>query len=185
MQYNVNVAFIGFMGVGKTSVGSLLAKKLGYTFMDSDILIQNREGKSIEEIFSSFGEAYFRSLENKIITEISYQENTVIATGGGIVLNPDNIKTLKSTSVIVLLKAHPKTILRNLLNDSSNDSQRPLLKDCDVLKKIEDLINKRTELYNCYDYVINIDHLNIEQVVEKTINNLSIVLPKRFSYITA
>lgn len=99
----MNIALIGFMGSGKTTVGELLAKKLQMQFVETDEEIVKREGKSIPDIFSEKGEPYFRDIEKKVIAEVSANDNQIISCGGGVVLNKENIIELKKNSVVILL----------------------------------------------------------------------------------
>lgn len=139
-----NIIMVGFMGCGKTTVGRIVAKKLGYEFFDTDKYIEQKEGMSITEIFDLKGEPYFRSLELKVAEEISHSENKVIGTGGGMVKNPEIMRLLKMNGIAVYLKATPKKIAYNLRNDNS----RPLLMGENKLAKIEAILAEREGLYN-------------------------------------
>src|SRR3990170_4632253 len=103
-DFRVNIILTGFMGSGKTEVGKRLAKRLGYTFMDTDLLIEEKTGKSISDIFSKDGELFFRDIETLILTELSGINEHVISTGGGIVTKKENILLLKKTGFIIWLK---------------------------------------------------------------------------------
>jgi shikimate kinase len=120
-----SLALVGFMGAGKTAVGKVLAKRLGKEFVELDLLIEQRTGKSIAEIFQQEGEVAFRELEIEITKEVSRYRNLVIACGGGIVLNRINIDRLKNESIIVYLTAPPRVLLRRV---SGSEEERPLLK---------------------------------------------------------
>jgi shikimate kinase (EC 2.7.1.71) len=97
------IFLVGFMCSGKSTVGKLLADKLGYTFWDIDQVIEEREGKSIEEIFKSKGEEYFRSLERKVLEEFLGKERIVVSTGGGLGANPTAMEKMKSAGLVVWL----------------------------------------------------------------------------------
>ncbi|MDD5039459.1 MAG: shikimate kinase, partial [Dehalococcoidales bacterium] len=118
-----NIALIGFMGTGKTAVGQLLAKKLKMKFIEMDWLIAQKAGKSIPDIFRD-GEIAFREREIEVTKEIAGEKNSVIACGGGIVLNKINIDRLKEGAIIVYLTASPRVILKRT---SSEQGKRPLL----------------------------------------------------------
>jgi len=120
-----SIALIGFMGAGKTAVGKVLAKRLRKEFVELDLLIEQRAGKSIPEIFQQEGEVAFRELEIAVTKEVSRHKNLVIACGGGIVLNRINIDRLKNESIIVYLTASPRVLLRRV---SGSEDERPLLK---------------------------------------------------------
>ena len=96
-----NIYLCGFMGCGKSHIGRLLAKMLGCTFADLDKYIEEKEGRSIPDIFANEGEAYFRTLESRCIKEMP--ENSVVATGGGAIINPDTAKTAREKGIVVFL----------------------------------------------------------------------------------
>src|SRR2546426_203506 len=105
-----NLALIGFMGTGKSSVGRLVAEQLHFTFLDTDDLIESRTGKSINDIFAQQGEATFRELECQVVAELASHTKTVIATGGGLPVNPANLDSLKDHALVVCLWASPEKI---------------------------------------------------------------------------
>lgn len=163
-----NIALIGLMGVGKTSVGKLLSKKINYSFIDTDEYIQNEHLMTINEIFKTYGEEQFREFEHNIIKNIYNIKNTVIATGGGIVLNHKNVEVLRKTCFIILLQASPDFIFSNI----SNCKERPLLNTGDQYQKICQLIEQREKYYKIYDYKLDVDNLLIEQVVDEIMDIL-------------
>lgn len=139
-----NIALIGFMGSGKTTVGRLLAKQLDMKFVDTDKVIASREKKSISDIFQEYGEQYFREKEREIILEESTKNNVVISTGGGSVLDNENMKHLQNTCFVVYLDASVACIYDRV----KNAKHRPLLQNIpDLEEYIEDLLNKRRFLY--------------------------------------
>lgn len=139
-----NIALIGFMGSGKTTVGRQLAKALEMKFIDIDKMISMKEKKTIPEIFQEKGELYFRNLEREIIEEESRENNIVIATGGGAIVDNENIKNLKKSSYVVYLN----TSLECIYERVKNGRNRPLLNDVeDLLGTIEELHSKRAWLY--------------------------------------
>lgn len=135
------IYLIGLMGAGKTTVGLELATELGVTVIDMDAEIIKQQGKSINDIFAQEGEAFFRELEAKLIEEIP-QEDVIITTGGGIVINEANREWMKAHGFVVFLDAKPLDILERLKNDQS----RPLLKE-DKQTALFDLYKKRLPLY--------------------------------------
>ena len=141
----MRIYLIGFMCSGKTTVGSLLASRLNYSFIDLDEEIEKREGLSIPEIFSKKGEAYFRSLELETLKEISKRDNLVISTGGGLGANPEALEFMKKKGKTVWIDIDFNTFLERC----SGDINRPLLrKPVDELKK---LFEKRKEIYKLAD----------------------------------
>ena len=105
-----NLALIGFMATGKSSVGQLVAAPLAYRFVDTDALIEARLGKTISEIFAQEGEARFRECEQQLVSEMNHWTQTVIATGGGLAAHANNLSSLKQHALVVCLWASPKTI---------------------------------------------------------------------------
>lgn len=118
-----NVILIGLSGSGKTTVGEALAKRLGWTFADTDHMIEAAAGQPVSEIFRDFGEPEFRRRETEAVKAVTAMKRTVVSTGGGVVLNPDNVQMLRGCGWLVHLDRHPDSILNGL--DVSN---RPLLK---------------------------------------------------------
>lgn len=148
-----NIALIGFMGAGKSTVGKLLAEKLNYNFIDTDELIQMKSGKSIAEIFKQEGEMAFRELEIQVIREIATAKNTVIACGGGVPLNQINIDRLKQSSIVVFLNTNRDIILQRI---STDNQTRPLLAESNY-EQFCRLFQARKSLYQAVaDIVINI-----------------------------
>ena len=133
------------MGTGKTTIGKLLASRLGIKFIDMDQLIEEEAGRSISEIFADFGEPYFRELENKLAIRLTDTNNTVIATGGGIVKNSDNMRWLSSNGVIIALTADVDIIVAR----TNTTGVRPLLdeKPDDRYMMISKLLRERMNLY--------------------------------------
>jgi len=165
-----NVALIGFMGTGKTAVGEALAKKLNRKFVELDLLIERKAGKSIPEIFQQDGEVAFRGLEIEATKEIAREKYLVIACGGGIVLNKINIDRLREESVIVYLTASPRIILKRVSNE---EGQRPLLEVDNPTQTIQQLLRFRKPFYErAADITINTSKLDTDSVVEQIINRL-------------
>lgn len=165
-----NVALIGFMGVGKTAVGKVLAERLNREFVELDSLIEQKAGKSIPEIFQQDGEVTFRELEIEVTKEVSRNKNLVIACGGGIVLNKINIDRLREGARIVYLTASPKVILKRVSND---EGKRPLLNATNKVSNIQELLRFRRPFYErAADIKINTSKLDINSVAEQIIMKL-------------
>lgn len=139
------------MGSGKTTVGRLLATELGYRFFDTDVLIEQVAGQSINEIFTDVGEDAFRELETKVLAELSAYTRLVIATGGGIVVRRKNWSYLHQ-GLVVWLEASIETLKTRLKGDDT----RPLLKDTDLTSKLQTLLEQRQSLYTQADLRISI-----------------------------
>lgn len=141
-----SIFMIGMMGCGKTTVGRVLAKSLGYRFFDTDALIETVAGQSINQIFATSGEAEFRQIETQVLAEISAYTRLVIATGGGIVLNRQNWSYLHH-GVVVWLDVPVEAIYQRLADDTT----RPLLQDPDPRGKLQALLEQRRSLYTQAD----------------------------------
>lgn len=142
-----NIILTGFMGTGKTTLGLLLAEKIGYHFVDTDAEIEQQIGITIAELFQTQGEAAFRRLESELVKELSKKEGLVIATGGGLVLNPNNVAELSKTGQIICLTASPEEILARV---SKQQSVRPLLQEADPQAKIIELLQQRDTVYQLF-----------------------------------
>ncbi len=158
-----NIILVGFMGTGKTAVGKELAKKLKMKFIDIDDIIEKREGMEISDIFEQKGEPYFRDVEKKVAREVSKQSNLVIAAGGGVVINEENVKNLKSNGIMICLNASPDKILER----TKRYTHRPLLNVPEPSKRVWELLAKRAQYYARADYQIDTTNLTIDEVVQK------------------
>ncbi len=147
-----NIVLTGFMASGKTVVGKALAEKLGRKFVDTDHLIEEKCKMTITEIFEKYGEEYFRKVETEVIAEVSLEKGSVIATGGGVVLNGDNIETLRKNATIVNLEPCESVIISRL---SQDDGTRPLNKGQDI-GQILDRFEKRKPFYDNCDVKVKI-----------------------------
>jgi shikimate kinase len=160
-----SIALIGFMGTGKTAVAKVLAQKLDKEFIELDAIIEKKAGRSIPEIFRRDGEIRFRELEIEAVRQIADKKNTVIACGGGIVLNKINIDHLKKESVIIYLTASPAVILKRT---SDNKNVRPLLDVTDRAQQIKSLLKFRQPLYSrAADITVDTSGLHIAAVADK------------------
>lgn len=160
-----NIYLVGFMATGKTHVGKELAKKKKWRFLDLDELIEIRQRRKISDIFAKDGEPYFRRVENKILKEVSKEKKFVVACGGGIVINPENIKIMKETGAIICLSASPEVILKR----TRSSYERPLLKVADPKKQIDLFLKLRAPYYARSDKIIDTSRLSVKEVVDKII----------------
>ncbi len=140
----INLVLTGFMGTGKSTLGQLCAERLGFEFCDSDQVMEAQAGCSIPELFRTEGEARFRQREREVIAGLSATPNLVIATGGGVVLDAENVQKLRASGLVVLLTAPPDVILQRVGNGVS----RPLLADAaDARARIVEMLSQRMPLY--------------------------------------
>jgi len=159
-----NIALIGFMGAGKSAVGRALAAAAGMDFIDLDTAIEEKAERSISQIFAGEGEPTFRRIEAAIVGDTAGRENTVIACGGGVVLDQANIEALRRNAVIIYLSAGPSILLRRVLNSRE---KRPLLQIIDPATAMDDLLKYRVPLYKAAaDLIVNTSELDIGGVVQ-------------------
>jgi len=157
------------MGAGKTTVGKALAKRLNKRFVDSDHEIEARTGATIPLIFEIEGEASFRRREAEVIRDLTAQDDIVLATGGGAVLNPDSRALLKQRGTVIYLRAS----VGNLLQRTSHDRNRPLLQKGDPRKTLEELTRVRDPLYNeVADFIIDTGRPNVQFLMQSILSQL-------------
>jgi shikimate kinase len=161
-----NLALVGFMGTGKSSVGRSLADYLHFSFVDTDELIENRANKTIAEIFAQHGEPVFRDFEKKLVAELATQERLVISTGGGLAANADNLANLKTNALVVCLWASPETIWERV----RTQSHRPLLQTPNPLEKIRELLAQREPFYKQADVLVNTERRSVKEVVQHVLH---------------
>jgi shikimate kinase len=163
-----NIVLTGFMGTGKTEVGRILSRKLGYALVDADTEIEKEQGMTITEIFKQYGEPKFREIEANVIKRLSEINNAVISTGGGAVLRQENMDNLRKNGVIVCLTASPETILKR--TSATND--RPLLQVDNPLQKIKELLEFRKPYYEKADIMIDTEGKSPIEVAEEIIEKV-------------
>jgi len=161
-----NLALIGFMGTGKSSVGRLVADMLRFTFLDTDHVIEARAGKSIREIFEQNGEPAFRELERRVVEELTRRKATVISTGGGLPADPANLASLKTHALVVCLWASPERIFERV----RGQSHRPLLNEADPMAKIRCLLDERGPCYRQADVLVNTELRSLREVAGQVIH---------------
>lgn len=149
-----NIILCGFMGCGKSTIGSLLAKKTGMAFIDLDKYIEKKENKTVAQIFEDSGEAYFREKEREASRELGSKKGLVVATGGGTLTYPENAEAFRRNGTIVLLDIPLDTVAQRLQHDTT----RPLLNRPDKAEAMKELYEKRRPLYRrAADLVIPAD----------------------------
>ena len=162
-----NLALIGFMGTGKTSVGQLAAAALRFEFVDTDQLIESRAGKRISQIFADHGEPVFRDLERRVVAELTQREKLVISAGGGLPANADNLDSLKSHAFVACLWASAEKIWERV----RHQSHRPLIaRDADPESRIRALLAAREPFYRQADVLVNTELRSIREVAQQVVN---------------
>ncbi len=147
-------------------MGRLAAEQLRFEYLDTDELIQSRAGRTITEIFSTDGEPAFRKMESGLVTELAARTKTVIATGGGLPVNPQNLINLKKYALVVCLWASPEKIWERV----KNQTHRPLLHDPDPQKKIRDLLAAREPFYKQADVLLNTERRSVREVAQQVVH---------------
>ena len=164
-----NIYLIGMMGSGKSVTGKALAGMMGRSFVDLDSEIVKKENRTIADIFAKDGEAYFRNVETAVLKEFSRKKEFVFAAGGGIVLREENVKRMKETGKVVLLKASAKTLWQRL----RFSTDRPLLNKPDPLGAIEQILADRETFYEkACDFAVETDGKLAEDVALEIQENL-------------
>ncbi|MDR1167985.1 MAG: shikimate kinase [Heliobacteriaceae bacterium] len=164
MAENKNIVLTGMPGSGKTTVGQKLADKLtGYDFIDTDKKIEQENGLSVTEIFNSYGEKYFRRLENEKIKQIAQTRNQIISLGGGAFENKESRKVLLKNAVVIYLKTTPYAIIRRI----QAQTHRPLLEGAVLNKRITEILKEREKNYAKAHYTVDTDDKTAYDVVEE------------------
>jgi shikimate kinase len=166
----MNIVLIGMRGSGKSTVGKMLAKKIKKEFVNMDGLLEQKEKKRLPTMISLYGWEYFREKESEIAEEISHKTNTVISTGGGIILRKENIDALKRNGKFIFLKTSVDTMLKRI----KNATNRPALTHKQTLKdEIQQVWKERKELYEqAADITIETDRKTVEEIANEIIEQL-------------
>jgi shikimate kinase len=161
-----NLALIGFMGTGKSSVGRLAASLLHFTFLDTDHVIEARAGRKLAEIFQQDGEPAFRDWERRVVEELTLRTKTVISTGGGLPLNEANLVSLKTHALVVCLWASPETVYERV----RGADHRPLLNEADPRARIRELLAVREPYYRQADVLVSTEMRSVRDVAIQVIH---------------
>ena len=162
----MRVVLIGYRGSGKSAVGKTMAHQLGLAFVDADMEIENRAGRSISTIFAEDGEEEFRRLEREVIAELSNGDAVIIAAGGGAVLDPETRMQWKQAGTTVIwLTATPEELAHRIAADTTTGDRRPALTSDGVLEEITTVLAQRLDLYrDCQTLTIDTTGRTIEEV---------------------
>jgi len=171
----MNIVLIGYRGTGKTAVGKALSKRLGRPFCDADAYLEQKLGRTISDVVAAEGWAFFRAREKEVIGEIAAKDGCVIATGGGAVMDRDNVTRLRSKGVFVLLKADTDTIIERIQGDQMSSQQRPKLLEGDIYEETERLLKERMPVYEeVADFSVDTSMLAIDEVVERIVRDFQV-----------
>jgi 3-dehydroquinate synthase len=165
-----NIVLVGMMGAGKTTVGRMLAKQLGKTFIDSDEEIQKRTGVKVSHIFDVEGEEGFRQRESCVLQDLVKLDNIVLATGGGAVLKPDNREVLQKNGVVIYLKSG----VHDLWQRTRHDHNRPLLQTANPRARLQELFEQRDPIYTAVaDHIIHTGKQSVQILIARLIKKIS------------
>ena len=159
----MTLVLLGLPGVGKTTVGAGVAARLGWPFLDFDQEIERREGMTVGQIFESRGEAAFRALESALTHELAGRREMVLAPGGGWVTQPALVGLLRPPASLVYLRAEPATVAARL---AAGRDSRPLLRDGNLLERLEGLLAAREGAYTLADHIVDTELLDPERVID-------------------
>lgn len=169
----MNIYLVGYRCAGKSTVGRLLAEKLGWSFVDMDDYIIKAEGLTIAQLVDNEGWDYFRRLEHRLVVTLAKREDTVVGTGGGVMMNPANTLLLQGSGKIVWLKVSQKTVVDRIVNDPSSASHRPSLTGAALGDDIAGTLKTRNPIYQkASDLTVETDTLEPEAVVAQVLGNL-------------
>lgn len=165
-----NIILIGYMGCGKTTLGKKLSYKERIPLLDTDRMIEQKQGMSVSEIFAKKGEGAFRTMETECLKEIEgYSEKYIISAGGGLPIKEENRELLRKLGNVIYLRAKPETIYGRLKNDTT----RPLLRGDDPEEKIRTMIGERGPVYElASDHIVDVDEKGQETVMEEILEIL-------------
>lgn len=165
-----HIVLVGLSGSGKSTVGAIVAQKLGKTFLDFDAEIERREGMPISQIFGERGEAGFRQLEHKLTEELKDLGNMVLAPGGGWIADSTNVAVIRPPAVFVYLRVRPETAIKRLAGVAGG---RPLLNHPNPLGELTKLFETRRPAYQASDFELSAETLTAQQVADQIVAKLS------------
>jgi len=157
-----NIILAGFMGTGKTSISKKLAQRLKMKYVSTDRMIEEREHRTIADIFAKDGEEYFRSIETSVVRDVSRMKGVVVDTGGGVILRDENIRALSASGTLICLRANVDVIIER----TRHYRHRPLLNVEDPKEKIRELLTVRAPQYEKADIHIDTTDRSIQEVVD-------------------
>ncbi|MDP8263061.1 MAG: shikimate kinase [Candidatus Ancaeobacter aquaticus] len=165
MSFDKNIILFGFMGSGKTAVGKAIAQTLGLELIEMDEIIVQHENKSINNIFKENGEPYFRQLERRIVKELAEKDGIVVSTGGGVILDEENLNDFRKKGILFSLMVSPEVVYER----TKDEAHRPLLNVLEPMKKITELLEYREAFYKKADHIIDTDTKSVEDVAREVI----------------
>jgi len=169
----MNIFLIGYRCTGKTTVGRSLAKRLERIFFDTDLEVVKEQGMNISEIVNKKGWTTFRDIEKCVIQCICERDNQVVATGGGVVLDEDNVQRMKGRGVLIWLRADIKTIEKRIIKDNATQDFRPALTSKGSVEEIQETLLVRNPFYErAMDFFVDTDSMDIEAVCDTILQKI-------------
>ncbi len=169
----MNIFLIGYRCTGKTTVGRSLAKRLEKFFFDTDLELVKEQGLNISDIVNQKGWSAFREIEKQVIQRTCERDNQVVATGGGAVLDEDNVKRMKDSGVLIWLRAEINTIEKRIIEDNTTRNFRPSLTSKGSVEEIQETLLARNPYYErAMDFFVDTDFMDIETVCDTIIQKL-------------
>lgn len=175
---NKIIFLAGFMGAGKSTIGPILANTIGWDSCDLDLLIEQKVGKKVKQIFEQDGETYFRKIESEMLLEVSKKNNLVVSLGGGTMANENNLAILKKSGTTIYLKASTESFYKRLrykrdrpslgVNEAEDFSKDKLV------TRIDDLMTKRAKFYEQADIIVDTDNSSVGKTVDKIVKLITL-----------
>ena len=165
-----NIALIGMMGCGKSSVAQILAKRLKRDVFSTDKMLEAKEGATIADIFMDKGEVYFRNLEKSVVKDVCGKQNAVIDCGGGVIIDPENRRLLKQSAVLFYLSASPEFLYSKI----EGNRDRPLLQVSDPVGKLRDLLSRRKSFYKEADHEVVSEGRTVHEITDEIVKIIKI-----------
>lgn len=159
-----HIILVGLPGAGKSTVGRAVAERLSRTFLDFDLEIERREGKTVSQIFGEKGEEYFRKMERTLTEELREMGGMVLSPGGGWVTQPDVVRLLRPPGRLIYLQVRPESALKRL---GPERASRPLLMRPDPVRELKHLLEQRRVSYEAADFVVDTELLDLQRVIKK------------------
>jgi len=164
-----NIILVGLSGTGKSSVGERVALALDWDLVDMDSALEAQAGKSVPRIFAEDGEASFRHMEKVLLEHICRENNQVISTGGGVVVDEGNRSLILNRGLVVCLEASPETICRRLADEGEGGTERPLLSGPDPLGRVRKIKAERQGCYSVAHYTVDTEFLTLDEVASAVV----------------
>jgi shikimate kinase len=170
------LTLIGYRATGKTTLAELLARRLGWEWVDADVEIERRAGKSIAQIFAEDGEPAFRDLEAQVIADLCRRDRLVLAAGGGAPMREENRLTIRQSGKVVWLTARPETILKRMSGDAATAERRPSLTGHAPLEEIVQLLARREPMYReTADFTVDTENRTPQELTAEILDRLEML----------